>query len=388
MIVEYAKGSHRTSYKRSEHLFDPSDLLHLALAAASTVPRTDDQDPPPPFFQVLPPAQGLFNTHQPCPRISIYHSNISFRRLKCATLLHEDVRKCLPRVFRQPSTFHDRLPFETRHAGIKGLGMFARCGISAGSIILVEHPLIVMPRSSSALSDISCLLSEVHPKGRTEFMNLANTLPLEERLKAIMQTNYLLIDLPVDDPELAAHHAVFLKISRCNHSCSPNAHWKWDPASFSLTLEAVHREQRLNKLQAWHNFDCLCPSCTLPRESIIHSDFSRGELCKLTQLMASFEEWCASEDLSDDYMIRMHKRALELREAEGLQLFESRKHIDAIAMCYGALGDVSMFRYWTKKARDLRAPSYVGECIVLDQWMSDPRTFPVWGWRNRRSDVL
>lgn len=329
-----------------------------------------------------------------------------FGDFKCATLLHEDVRKCLPRVFRQPSTFHDRLPFETRHAGIKGLGMFARCGISAGSIILVEHPLIVMPRSSSALSDISCLLSEVHPKGRTEFMNLANTLPLEERLKAIMQTNYLLIDLPVDDPELAAHHAVFLKISRCNHSCSPNAHWKWDPASFSLTLEAVRdigpseeitiqyidstidREQRLNKLQAWHNFDCLCPSCTLPRESIIHSDFSRGELCKLTQLMASFEEWCASEDLSDDYMIRMHKRALELREAEGLQLFESRKHIDAIAMCYGALGDVSMFRYWTKKARDLRAPSYVGECIVLDQWMSDPRTFPVWGWRNRRSDVL
>ncbi|KAK0215146.1 hypothetical protein IW262DRAFT_265800 [Armillaria fumosa] len=329
-----------------------------------------------------------------------------FGDFKCATLLHEDVKKCLPRVFRQPSTtYHDRLPFETRHAGTKGLGMFSRCGIPAGRIILVEHPLIIMPRSSSTtVFAIFCLLSEVHPKERTEFMNLANTLPLEDPLKAIMQTNRLLIDLPVDDPELAAHHAVFLKISRCNHSCSPNAHWKWDPASFSLTLEAVRdigpseeitiqyidssidREQRLNKLQAWHNFDCLCPSCTLPRESIIHSDFSRGELCKLTQLMASFEEWCASEDLSDDYMIRMHKRALELREAEGLQLFESRKHIDAIAMCYGALGDVSMFRYWTKKARDLRAPSYVGECIVLDQWMTDPRTFPVWGWRNRRRD--
>ncbi|KAK0188298.1 hypothetical protein F5146DRAFT_660932 [Armillaria mellea] len=314
--------------------------------------------------------------------------------------------KCLPRVFTQPyTTYYDRLPFETRHAGSKGLGIFARRSIPAGSIILVEHPLIVMPRSSSAtLSDISSLLSEVHPKERTEFMNLANSQPLEDPLKAIMQTNRLLIDLPVDNPELATHHAVFLKISRCNHSCSPNAHWKWDPASFSLTLEAVRaigfneeitiqyidssvdREQRLSKLRAWFNFDCLCPSCILPWGSIIHSDFAREELTRLTGLVVSFEAWCASEVLSDDYMIRMHQRALELREAEGLQLFESRKHIDAIAMCYGALGDVSMFRYWTKKARELRAPSYVGECIVLDQWMTDPRTFPVWGWRNRRMD--
>ncbi|PBK64330.1 SET domain-containing protein [Armillaria solidipes] len=326
-----------------------------------------------------------------------------FGDFKCATLLHENVKKCLPRVFSR--TYHDRLTFETRRAGSKGLGLFARCGIPAGSIILVEHPLIVMPRTSSAtVSNISCLLSEVYLKERTEFMNLANSHPLDDPLKAIMQTNRLLIDLPVDDPELAAHHAVFLKISRCNHSCSPNAHWKWDPASFSLTLEAVRdigpreeitiqyidstvdREQRLDKLRTWYNFDCLCPSCTLPRESIIHSDFAREELSHLTELMpvVSFEKWCASEELSDDYMIRMHQRALELREAEGLQLFESRKHVDAIAMCYGALGDVGMFRYWTEKAMDLRAPSYVGECVVLDQWMTDPRRFPVWGWRNRR----
>ncbi|PBK87154.1 SET domain-containing protein [Armillaria gallica] len=330
-----------------------------------------------------------------------------FGDFKCATLLHEGVKKCLPRVFNQ--TYRDRLAkFETRHARSKGLGMFARCGIPAGSIILVEHPLLIMPRTSSAtVSDISCLLSEVHPKERTEFMNLANSQPLEDPLKAIMQTNRLLIDLPVDDPELAAHHAVFLKISRCNHSCSPNAHWKWDSASFTLTLEAVRdigpseeitiqyidssvdRQQRLDRLRSWYNFDCLCPSCTLPRKSIIHSDFAREELSHLTELMVSFEAWCASEELSDDYMIRMHQRALELREAEGLQLFESRKHIDAIAMCYGALGDVAMFRYWTKKARSLRAPSYVGGCVVLDQWMMDPRRFPVWGWRNsRRGDVL
>ncbi|SJL18693.1 uncharacterized protein ARMOST_22292 [Armillaria ostoyae] len=344
-----------------------------------------------------------------------------FGDFKCATLLHENVKKCLPRVFSPSPTYHDRLTFETRRAGTKGLGMFARCGIPAGSVILVEHPLIVMPRSSSAT--ISCLLSEVHPKERTEFMNLANSHPLEDPLKAIMQTNRLLIDLPVDDPELAAHHTVFLKISRCNHrwdklvlfvvtnhgehtsySCSPNAHWKWDSASFSLTLEAVRdigpreeitiqyidssvdREQRLDKLRTWYNSDCLCPSCTLPRESTIHSDFAREELSHLTELMpaVSFEKWCASEELSDDYMIRMHQRALELRDAEGLQLFESRKHVDAIAMCYGALGDVSMFMYWTEKAMDLRAPSYVGECVVLDQWMTDPRRFPVWGWRNRR----
>ncbi len=151
--------------------------------------------------------------------IQIFH----FGDFKCATLLHEDVKKHLPRVFSRPSTIFRDCPtkFETRHAGTKGLGMFARCGIPAGSIILVEHPLIVMPRSASAtVSDIPRLLAEVHPKERTEFMNLANSQPLEDPLKAIMQTNRLLINFPVDDPELAAHHAVFLKISRCNHRCA------------------------------------------------------------------------------------------------------------------------------------------------------------------------
>ncbi|KAK0202287.1 hypothetical protein DFS33DRAFT_1384630 [Desarmillaria ectypa] len=326
-----------------------------------------------------------------------------FGDFKCAALLHEDVHKGLPQVFDQPSVYHDYLAFETRHAETKGLGMFARCGIPAGGIVLVEHPLLVVPRNQSATTSmISSLLSEVHPKEKTEFMNLANSQPLEDPIKAILQTNALLIDLPVDDPELAAHHAVFLKVSRCNHSCSPNAHWKWDPASFSLTLEAVRaigpneeitiqyidssvdREQRLDKLRTWYNFDCLCPSCTLPRESVIHSDLAREELFHLTEHMVTFEMWCANESLSDDYMIRMHQRALELREAEGLQLFESRKHIDAIAMCYGALGDAPMFMYWTEKARELRATSYVRECVVLDRWMSDPWEFPVWGWRNRR----
>ncbi|KAK0432612.1 hypothetical protein EV421DRAFT_1494108 [Armillaria borealis] len=351
-------------------------------------------------FSYLPKDHPTLLSHTLEPRYIT--QTFHFGDFKCATLLHENVKKCLPRVFSQTYHESDRLTFKTRRAGSKGLGMFARCDIPAGSIILVEHPLVVMPRSSSAT--ISCLLSEVHSKEKTEFMNLANSHPLEDPLKAIMQTNRLLIDLPVDDPELAAHHAVFLKISRCNHSCSPNAHWKWDPASFSLTLEAVRdigpseeitiqyidstvdREQRLDKLRTWYNFDCLCPSCTLSPESTIHSDFAREELSHLTELMpaVSFEKWCASEELSDDYMIRMHQRALELREAEGLQLFESRKHVDAIAMCYGALGDVEMFRYWTEKAMDLRAPSYVGECVVLDQWMTDPRRFPVWGWRNRR----
>ncbi|KAK0452838.1 uncharacterized protein EV420DRAFT_1558615 [Desarmillaria tabescens] len=325
-----------------------------------------------------------------------------FGDFKCAALLHEDVKKSLPQVFNRPS-YHRQLAFGTRHAGTKGLGMFSRCGIPAGSIILAEHPLVAMPRSSSTnTSMISLLLSEVHPKEKTEFMNLFNSQPLEEPMKAIIQTNAFLIDLPVEDPELAAYHAVFLKVSRCNHSCSPNAHWKWDPASFSLTLEAVRaigpneeitiqyidscveREQRLVKLRTWYNFDCLCPTCTLPRESIIQSDFAREELFQLSKHMPTFETWCASESLSDDYMIRMHQRALELREAEGLQLFESRKHIDAIAMCYGALGDVPMFRCWTERARELRATSYSGECVVLDRWMMDPQTFPVWGWRNRR----
>ncbi|KAG7443859.1 uncharacterized protein BT62DRAFT_921526 [Guyanagaster necrorhizus] len=329
-----------------------------------------------------------------------------FGTSKCATLLREDV--VLPPTLnqqqhQQPCTYH---AFEIRHTGPKGtgLGMFARSsggGIPAGGTVLVEHPLLVMPHRRGSFA-IASLLEMVDPKGKTELMNLANAFPLEEKLGGIVRTNSL-VGIEMGGGAEEEYRGVFLKLSRCNHSCSPNAHWTWDPASFSLTLEAVRpiapheeitiqyidvcgsRAQRREELRMWFNFECVCPACSLPlHRQQRQSDFAREELARLMGHLraVTFEEWCASGTLWDGYLIRMHRRALEIREREGLEMLEVRRHVDAIAVCYGALGDVEMFRLWGGKAREMRVGGG-GERAVLDRWIEEPGVFPVWGWRRR-----
>ncbi|KAF5362617.1 hypothetical protein D9758_009607 [Tetrapyrgos nigripes] len=81
------------------------------------------------------------------------------------------------------------------------------------------------------------------------------------------------------------------------------------------------------------------------------------------------------------------------------------KHIDALGMCYGALGDRKEFIKWVRKGRDVRwgmanslgNTSTSGSSFdkasmrelkahvkVLDSWLEDPKVFPLWGWKARR----
>lgn len=83
----------------------------------------------------------------------------------------------------------------------------------------------------------------------------------------------------------------------------------------------------------------------------------------------------------EDYaLIDVHLRAVSLIESEGLEMLDYGKHLDAIAMGYGALRDVEQFREWTWKAREFR-PADRRASRVLEGWILDPETFPVWGWR-------
>jgi len=86
--------------------------------------------------------------------------------------------------------------------------------------------------------------------------------------------------------------------------------------------------------------------------------------------------------MPDDMLINAHGHALELIEREGLQVLDSGKHVDAIAMCYGALEDVEMFRMWTERVRELKVPANPNKALVFSKWLSNPMAFPAWGWRR------
>jgi len=86
--------------------------------------------------------------------------------------------------------------------------------------------------------------------------------------------------------------------------------------------------------------------------------------------------------MPDEMLINAHVRALQLIEQEGLQILGRGKHVDAIAMCYGAMEDVEMFRLWTERVRDMKVRANPKQAIVFAKWLSNPISFPAWGWRK------
>jgi hypothetical protein len=348
-----------------------------------------------------------------------------------ATLLDVGVKNLLPvSMPALPVPCEKGVTFAIRRSkGKNGLGMFATRTIPVGGLITVERPIIVAPYiialQTHPESDFySTLLHRLSGETVACFMELANCKPASECdvVEGIMRTNAIAITLDVPDvphPELSTHRGIFLNISRCNHrcaymfassspprglriwprSCGPNAKWQWDPVSFSLSLVALRpiqagqeitvayitpthsRRERRTKLKAMYNFSCRCEFCARPAAVTSKSDATRAELHTVWASLPSFEKWCLDATMGDHTLIDAHIRAVSLIESEGLQMLEYGKHLDAIAMGYGALRDVEQFCEWARRARDFR-PSDPNASRVLKQWIQDPCTFPVWGWRT------
>ena len=113
-----------------------------------------------------------------------------------------------------------------------------------------------------------------------------------------------------------------------------------------------------------------------------------------TFFLPSFEKWCLDPTFPDDILINAHIRALQFIEQDNddddddyyhhhqLTRDTDIKHLDAIAMCYGALEDADNFRKWMERVREVRSRVNPRQKLVCSKWLSNPTTFPVWGWRR------
>lgn len=116
--------------------------------------------------------------------------------------------------------------FEIKNAGDKGAGMFATQDIAAGALILVEHPVMIVPASFTlpdkyhAYKALSNCLSS--PR-RQELLTMANCRSHEEcstMEEGIAQTNGTAIDLafpPSMNKDQLEYGGVFLTMNRSNH---------------------------------------------------------------------------------------------------------------------------------------------------------------------------
>ncbi|PFH45594.1 hypothetical protein AMATHDRAFT_8946 [Amanita thiersii Skay4041] len=305
--------------------------------------------------------------------------------------------------------------FQVRETGEKGAGMFALQDISAGQLIIREHPAIIIPapsfpREYGAYETLYQALPEFI---RTDLLKMANWKSPEEcsHEEGIARTNGTDVDLlfpsemnrdSSEQIQAREYGATFLKIDRCNHSCSPNAAHKWDVATFSSSLYALRdihageeicitytditapRQTRRAKLEKSYGFLCHCQTCDQEdEEAVERSDLIREELHDWWFTNPGYTKWWKDLCRADDAIIKSHQRALELIERESLQALQV-PFIEEIALCYAVLGEKENFRVWGKKVVDLSRIANPGFATQFERWTDNPESMKQWAWRRKQ----
>ena len=178
----------------------------------------------------------------------------------------------------------------------------------------------------------------------------------------------------------------------------------------------------------------MCTICAQPAEALRRSDLARERLAAFwerneAQGIPSFKEWCDNRDgvFADRMLLDLHLWAVEAIEDEGMEILDCSssssassaslllpgpssssssslsstaspfdvssnsshpwrdhgRHIDAIAMCYGALADVNNFKEWVVRAADARELERPEQRLAFKKWVANPMAFPAWGCRKR-----
>jgi hypothetical protein len=159
--------------------------------------------------------------------VSVQPHDRTLPSIECSIVLDSRMVPLLPKgiVQKQPPL---QPFFEIKSAGDKGAGMFATRDISAGALIIAEHPVIITPASTpfpDRCSAYKTLFNRLPPAARQELLTMTNCRSIDECStveEGIARTNGTGIDLAFppsmsEDPEFKEYGAVFLKINRSNH---------------------------------------------------------------------------------------------------------------------------------------------------------------------------
>ncbi len=221
---------------------------------------------------------------------------------------------CCDEAMRADAPFHEILccaPLVVRSTGArKGLGLFATRSLAPGEMLFEERPLIVSPAQGAIdvhlfvdLDDVA--LGVTARAAHTTLLTLSRQalMQLSDRgepksLTGVAHTNGVAID--------AFRGGVFLVFSRLNHSCTPSAHFEYNPETHSQSvfvlrpIEAgeevtvaykdreMHMPRLLRRLRLFSTFgfECACGTCAEDCPVVISaSDSRRTRIAQLFELI-------------------------------------------------------------------------------------------------------
>ncbi len=231
----------------------------------------------------------------------------------------------------------------------KGQGMFADEEIKAGVRILADKLLFSV--TDTTIDDgigerISASLEGLPKEQQQQFETLycpdyPSQIPLVRRYQA----NCFGLG--------AAHTGIFLRASRVNSSCCPNAYFAWNPDLHRITLHAMvdipaaqeitvcysysfcRQESRQTLFRDVYGFQCDCPVCQigtptvqgyeLRREKMealydaiqLHESGPGGNNQEKLKMVLEFIELAKADQLDGEFLSGMYGRAKEYYEDRG-----------------------------------------------------------------------
>ncbi|KAA8892875.1 hypothetical protein FN846DRAFT_608802 [Sphaerosporella brunnea] len=191
----------------------------------------------------------------------------------------------------------------------KGIGILATSPIPSGSLIIAEAPLFTIPSDFGGRfmaitrdleSYILTAISRLSKPQQKAFLSLHSAqAPELPPFLSIIATNSFALDTTIA--------GIFDLCSRFNHSCVPNAGYRWNKDAQKLEVRAheeiqegeeivlsylnddMSRAARQESLLRRYRFQCQCPACGLVGPAAVADDQLRTEARRLAEAVRNCE---------------------------------------------------------------------------------------------------
>ncbi|KAK4462951.1 SET domain-containing protein 5 [Cladorrhinum samala] len=275
----------------------------------------------------------------------------------------------------------------------KGMGLIANRTIRKGEIIMQRTPSLLIQAKAHVYLD-----REVREK---LYEAALGRLPEPTRRKFLRQygdTAYMKVDknafrLEVDGREpLSEHFAVFPDVSRMNHDCRPNIHYRITNLTHTtvavrdihpgeeLTVSYIYgrlvRSKRQTRLSDSWGFDCTCSQCTLPELESMASDARVREISRLEKEIEDKMARNGGREVKPEMAGRLVKLYLD----ERLEAYMAPTYTRA-ALIYSMFGDEEKATEYAREAvaaLEREYGSHATDADSMRELLADVRGH--WSW--------
>ncbi|KAI1136506.1 SET domain-containing protein [Hypoxylon sp. FL0543] len=295
-----------------------------------------------------------------------------------------------PIVSSPPTT---TLPFHVAEVPGKGLGIVADRKIRKGETILVRSPTMMVqtaphvgmePGTRDILYDIA--VGKLPKKGQELFMG-----QMGKDIHDKIETNCF--QLYIDGAnESGSHLGCYPEISRFNHDCRPNVHYRisnmthttvaardiapGEELSISYIELMLIREERRSRLRSW-GFECACSHCSMSDEDVAASDARLRRIEELETALENFNETIVTAETGAELV--------ELYEKERLDIYLGQVYTRA-ALNFALFGEEEKARRYALaavEAVERESGPDAGDAKAMRVLAENPKRHWTWGKRRK-----